>query len=253
MASLDLTGKNILVTGASRGIGRAITLELVEHGANVIGHYNSSKEEASELSRKAGKNLVMMRANLAKNEHVRLLFDRAVAEFGHLDVLVNNAGLAISSDPDGDDEKWLDDWDLTQAVNLRALAYLCKLGVEHFKTIEGGRLINISSRAAFRGDTEFYLAYAASKGGVVALTRSIARAYGKENIKAFNIAPGFVMTDMAQDFVDQYGESFIKDDLALDQLTQPEDIAHMVTFLASGLGDHATGGTFDINAGSYVH
>jgi len=253
MASFDLSGKNILVTGASRGIGRAIALELVEHGARVIGHYRSSKVEAEKLSEQVGKNLVMMQANLAKRDHVRLLFDRAVAEFGHLDVIVNNAGIAISSDPDGDDEKWLDDWDLTQAVNLRALGYLCKLAIEHFKTNKEGRIINISSRAAFRGDTPSYLAYAASKGGVVALTRSIARAYGKQNIKAFNIAPGFVMTDMAQDFVEQYGESFIKDDLALDELTQPEDVAHMVTFLSTGMGDHATGGTFDINAGSYVH
>ena len=87
----------------------------------------------------------------------------------------------------------------------------------------------------------------------MALTRSIARGFGKDGIKAFNIAPGFTKTDMAQSFIDQYGEAHAMSDIALERLTEPGDIAPMVTFLLSGLGDHATGGTFDINAGSYVH
>jgi 3-oxoacyl-[acyl-carrier protein] reductase len=116
-----------------------------------------------------------------------------------------------------------------------------------------GRIINISSRAAFRGDTAEYMAYAASKAGVSALTKSIARAYGKDGIKAFNIAPGFVRTEMAKDFIEQYGEEFATSDIALERLTEPKDIAPMVTFLASGLADHATGCTIDINAASYVH
>jgi NAD(P)-dependent dehydrogenase (short-subunit alcohol dehydrogenase family) len=113
-------------------------------------------------------------------------------------------------------------------------------------------LVNISSRAAFRGDTEDYLAYAASKGGVVSLTRSIARAFGKDNIKAFDLAPGFTHTEMAQVFIDKYGEDYVKDG-ALPNMTEPADIARMVVFLASGNADHATGTTIDMNAGSYVH
>jgi NAD(P)-dependent dehydrogenase (short-subunit alcohol dehydrogenase family) len=111
----------------------------------------------------------------------------------------------------------------------------------------------MASRAAFRGDTIDYLAYAASKGGMVSLTRSIARGFGKQNIKAFLIAPGFVRTEMAQEFIDFYGEEKTIADLALPKLTEPDDIAPLVVFLASGMADHATGGTFDINAGSYVH
>jgi NAD(P)-dependent dehydrogenase (short-subunit alcohol dehydrogenase family) len=144
-------------------------------------------------------------------------------------------------------------WQKTMAVNLQATALLCSKAVEHFKTTGGGIIINISSRAAFRGDTEKYLAYAASKGGVVSLTRSIARAYGKQNIIAFNIAPGFVKTDMANEFIDIYGENYVLDDIALPELTEPADLAPLVTLLASGLANHATGGTFDVNAGSYVH
>jgi NAD(P)-dependent dehydrogenase (short-subunit alcohol dehydrogenase family) len=125
--------------------------------------------------------------------------------------------------------------------------------VEHFTARDGGRIINIASRAAFRGDRADYLAYAASKGGVVALTRSIARAFGKQGVKAFVVAPGFVRTDMAQDFFDAYGEKPVLDEIALPTLTEPVDVAPFVAFLASGMADHATGGTFDINAASYVH
>jgi NAD(P)-dependent dehydrogenase (short-subunit alcohol dehydrogenase family) len=95
--------------------------------------------------------------------------------------------------------------------------------------------------------------YAASKGGVVALTRSIARAFGRQKIVAFNVAPGFTRTAMAQDFIDEYGEGYLLDDMALDTLTEPDDVATIVTFLASGLADHATGCTVDVNAASYVH
>jgi NAD(P)-dependent dehydrogenase (short-subunit alcohol dehydrogenase family) len=97
------------------------------------------------------------------------------------------------------------------------------------------------------------MAYAASKGGLVALTRSIARGFGKEGIVAFTLAPGFVRTDMAQDFIDQYGAGYVVNDLALNTLTEADDIAPFAVLLASGLADHATGCTIDLNAGSYVH
>jgi 3-oxoacyl-[acyl-carrier protein] reductase len=138
-------------------------------------------------------------------------------------------------------------------VNLNAAALLCKRAVAHFQQQGGGRIISISSRAAFRGDTADYLAYAASKGGLVSLTRSLARAFGKQGIRAFIIAPGFTRTEMAQDFIDQYGEDYALNDIALERLTEPADLGPMVVLLASGLADHATGCTIDINAGSYVH
>ena len=139
------------------------------------------------------------------------------------------------------------------AINLRAVELLCRLGIRHFQEHGGGRIINVASRAAFRGDIPEYMAYAASKGGVVALTRSIARAFGKDGICAFVIAPGWVRTQMAQDFIDEYGEEAATKDLALDRMTEPADLAPLVVLLASGLADHSTGGTFDVNAGSYVH
>jgi NAD(P)-dependent dehydrogenase (short-subunit alcohol dehydrogenase family) len=138
-------------------------------------------------------------------------------------------------------------------INLNAIGLLCKKSIQHFQQNSGGIIINISSRAAFRGDSKDFMAYSASKAGLIGLTRSIARAYGKDGIKAFLVAPGFVRTEMAQSFIDEYGEDYATKDLALEQMTEPKDVAQFVAFLASGLADHATGGTFDINAGSYVH
>lgn len=253
MMEISLKGQVILVTGGSRGIGAGITRELLEAGATVAVHYNSNKEQALKVCEGYESASHLFQADLSEAQATIQLFKQVVEHFGQLDCLVSNAGVALSSAEDKEEDAWVSDWDFTMNVNLRACGILNKMAVEHFQAMGGGRIINISSRAAFRGDTADYLAYAASKGGVVALTRSIARAYGKQDIKAFNIAPGFVRTDMAQDFMDQYGEDYALNDIALNQLTEPKDLAPTVAFLASGLADHATGCTIDINAGSYVH
>ena len=251
--NIDLSNKNVLVTGASRGIGKAIAEQLLNSGAKVAAHYNASPIQLDGLTEDQLKNLSTFKADLSNADETAKLFDQVIGTIGHLDVIVNNAGLALKSELAEPVDDFVSKWQTTMAVNLQAVAILCKQGILHFAARKSGIIINISSRAAFRGDTSEYLAYAASKGGVVALTRSIARAYGKQGIVAFNIAPGFVQTDMADEFIATYGEAIVKDDIALEQLTQPKDLAPMVAFLASGLANHATGGTFDVNAGSYVH
>jgi 3-oxoacyl-[acyl-carrier protein] reductase len=250
MLKIDLSGKNALVTGASQGIGRAIAGKLAEAGARVAGHHFSHAIDGKEFP---GGRVQPFRADLASPEQAKRLFGEVVASFGRIDILVNNAGLAIDSPLDLDDERWLADWQYIMNVNLTACGVLCREAVRHFQDRGGGRIINIASRAAFRGDIAAYLAYAASKGGVVSLTRSLARAYGKDNIQAFVIAPGFTRTKMAQQFIDIHGEDLVLKDIALSRLTEAEDIAPTVAFLASGLADHATGCTIDINAASYVH
>ncbi|MFT6216119.1 MAG: NAD(P)-dependent dehydrogenase (short-subunit alcohol dehydrogenase family) [Roseivirga sp.] len=250
---ISLKGKVILVTGASRGIGRALAKGLSDAGAAVAVHYNRNHEEAQSLLKILNNGCQLFKADLSTAEETINLFKQVSLKMGSVHVLINNAGVAASSDMMGNDEQWLADWDFTMAINLQATGLLCKKAIESFVQNGGGSIINISSRAAFRGDTADYVAYAASKGGVVALTRSIARAYGKQNIKAFNIAPGFVRTDMAQDFMDQYGEDYALNDIALNELTKPEDLAPLVVLMASGKMDHATGCTIDVNAGSYVH
>jgi NAD(P)-dependent dehydrogenase (short-subunit alcohol dehydrogenase family) len=250
---IDLSGKTVLVTGASRGIGRALAQALATAGASVAVHYHRNREAAETLAADLQGRAQIFEADLADTSACERLFEDAVAAFGHVDVLVNNAGIALQLPLESTTAVWKEAWDVTMAVNLRAAELLCRLAILHFRTRRGGRIINIASRAAFRGDTPEYMTYAASKAGLVALTRSIARGLGKEGVCAFVLAPGFIRTDMAQAFFDTYGEAFALRDLALDRLTEPEDLAPLVLLLASGLADHATGATIDVNAGSYVH
>ncbi len=250
---IDLSDQKILVTGASRGIGQAIARQLAEAGAQVAVHFNRNADTAQHVADDIRHGALTFQADLSKPVEVVQLFDNVLARFGSIDCLVNNAGIALGTSIDSDDIAFTDSWSKTMLVNLHATGLLCKKAINHFTAHGGGRIINIASRAAFRGDTSDYLAYAASKGGVVSLTRSIARAFGKEGIKAFTVAPGFTRTDMAEDFIQKYGETYVKSDIALTALTQPEDIAPTVAFLASGYADHATGTTIDINAGSYMH
>ena len=251
--NIDLSNKNILVTGASRGIGKAIAEQLLKSGANVAAHYNATPLRLDGLATEQLNRLSSFKADLSDPNDTARLFRQVIDKIGHIDVLINNAGLALKSEIEEPVDKFVEKWQTTMAVNLQAVGILCKEAILHFSTRKSGIIINISSRAAFRGDTSSYLAYAASKGGVVALTRSIARAYGKQGIIAFNVAPGFVKTDMADEFIQEYGEGIVKDDIALEELTQPQDLAPLITLMASGLANHATGGTFDVNAGSYVH
>ena len=250
---VNLKQKNVIVTGASRGIGQSIAELLISCGANVAMQYNQNKNRAEKVQKKLGPKATLYQCDFSDGLEVASFFQKVESHFKHIDVLINNAGVAIHSDPEKDDVTWIDEWLQTMDVNLNSVGLLCKKAISHFKKTNGGIIINIASRAAFRGDRQDYLAYASSKAGVVGLTRSIARAYGKDGIKAFLVAPGFVRTEMAQEFIDEYGEESTLGDMALNQMTEPIDIARFVAFLASGLANHATGGTFDINGGSYVH
>jgi len=250
---VSLKGQRILVTGASRGIGRGIAEQLSISGAELLLHYNRNEEEAKKLQDSLAGKSYLVPCDLSDLNAVKGWFRGLTETYGKIDAVVNNAGIAISIPDNAPTEEWTDAWLQTINVNINALAIITKEFVEHAIENQQGRVINISSRAAFRGDTPDYLAYAASKAAIVSYTRSIARYYGKSGIKAFIIAPGFTRTDMAQDFMDQYGEEYALHDIALKELTEPKDIAPMVTLLCSGLADHATGCTIDINAGSYVH
>jgi NAD(P)-dependent dehydrogenase (short-subunit alcohol dehydrogenase family) len=192
-------------------------------------------------------------ADLSDPGAARDLFRTAVKELGNIGLLVNNAGVFLPSPPESGHEKWMSTWDKTLAINLTSAGVLCREAIEHFRSQGGGRIVNIASRAAFRGETAEYLAYAASKGGMISLSRSIARSFGKEGIKSFGIAPGYVRTPMTAEYLDLHEENMIENELALAEMTSPGDIAPLVAFIASGMLDHATGCTIDINGGSYIH
>lgn len=249
---IDLKDNVILVTGAAGGIGAPIVRALAECGATVAIHFNEKAAAAQKLASDVGNRSQPFQADLVKPESGAELIQNVLSTYGRLDTLVNNAGVYLRSPNEMNLDEWLANWARTIAINLTAAGVLCREVVNHFKKHGGGRIINIASRAAFRGDYEDYFAYAASKGGMVALSRTVARTYGKYNIKSFVIAPGFVRTPIVDEYIRKYGAESIMKELALTELTEPEDVAPTVLFLASGLMDHATGCTVDINAGSYV-
>ena len=249
---IDLSKRTILVTGANSGIGYAIAKQLLESNASVALHYNSKSDGVKELHKQFPDQSEIFEADFNQSDSVINLFDDILSWKDSLDTLINNAGTSIMNSVDLDDKEWNNNWNTIMNINLLATGILSKKALQHFKNNNGGRIVNIASRAAFRGDTPDYLAYAASKAGMVALIKSIARGFGKDGITAFSVAPGFTRTAMAQKSIDKYGEDFVVKDIALNQLTEPKDIAPIVTLICSGEFDHGTGSNIDINAGSYV-
>ena len=253
MTHIDLNNKKVLVTGASQGIGKEIADYLMKMGAQVAVHYNSNKEAAESLvSLYEETKSMAFKADLNIESDTIDLFKEVTEQFGKLDVIILNAGVFMPHPIHQNIDDWLKIWKKTININLNSVGLLTKLGIEHFRAHGEGRFIYIGSRAAFRGETQEYLAYAASKGGITSLARSVARSFGKENIKAFVVAPGFTRTQMAESFIEKYGEERVLKEIALNELTEPKDISPLVALLSSGLMDHATGTTIDINAGSHI-
>jgi NAD(P)-dependent dehydrogenase (short-subunit alcohol dehydrogenase family) len=237
----------LLVTGTSRGIGFSITKKLLENDHNVIGTSRSSNNELTDFE-----NYKHIKCDLARADDVEKL--KSVFNDGnHPEVLINNAGMFEEAQFEISDEDWLVNWDKTLQVNLRAPSLITKWAINAWKKSgTKGRVINIASRAAYRGDTGEYASYAASKAGMTAFTKSIARSFGTHGITAYTIAPGFVDTDMARGSIEVYGADYLTKDLALDAIAPPEQISEMVYLLAKGELTHATGQTFHINSGSYL-
>lgn len=250
-----LTGKHILVTGASRGIGAAIARSVAKQGARVIVHYMSSQTKAqSVIDGLHNPQLhAMVQADLTQPNAAKVLWQEAVEHLGHIDVVVNNAGKQYTAGVSADDDLWDDTWHKTLQLNLTAAADLCREAINHFKAREvGGRIINIASRAGHRGDGPDYMHYAAAKGGLLALTKSIARGFAKDNILAFAITPGFTETDLATDILNEMGHEAATREIPLGDLAQPEEIGETAAFLCSDVVRHMTGATIDINGASYV-
>jgi len=228
---------NILVTGASRGIGASILAAFDGH--NAVGH-----------SSRGGGGLLA--ADLATPGIAEALWAEALDRLGgRIDVLVNNAGIFEDAPLDAPD--WTERWQRTQQINLVAAAELCRLAVLHFQARGGGgRIVNVASRAAYRGDSPAHWHYAASKGGMVAMTKSIARAYAGQGILAFSVCPGFTMTGMADDYLASRGGDKLLADIPLGRVAETAEVAETVRWLATDAPPSATGSAIDVNGASFV-
>jgi NAD(P)-dependent dehydrogenase (short-subunit alcohol dehydrogenase family) len=192
--------------------------------------------------------------DLSTDQGAQNLWDGALDSLdGRIDILINNAGIFENNPIDADEADWIDSWNRTLQVNLTASAILCRRAVRHWQErTSPGRIINIASRAAYRGDSPQHWHYAASKAGMVAMTKTIARGYARENILAFAICPGFTMTGMADEYLASRGGDKLLADIPLGRVAMPEEVAEMVAFCALKAPPSMTGSVLDINGASYV-
>ncbi len=232
----------ILVTGSSRGIGAATAAALSDRGARVIGHATRAGDAAT------------IAADFAEPGAPQTLWAQMLERTGgEIDVLVNNAGLFAASPLGASDIEWLDRWEDTLRINLTAAAQLSRFAVRHWlETGRPGRIVHVASRAGHRGDSPDHWHYAAAKGGMLAMHKTIARAYAAQGILSFAITPGFTDTAMAGDYLASRGGAGLLQDIPLGRVATPEEIARIAVFCALDAPASMTGATLDANGASYV-
>ncbi|MDW5597930.1 SDR family oxidoreductase [Conexibacter stalactiti] len=251
----DLTGRTVLLTGASKGIGAATAEALGAAGANLVAHYGGDRAgaEAATAAIPAERKL-LVQADLADGAAVRRMWEEAVAWQGRVDVLVNNAAVMLDSPLASNDEEWDDAWTRSLDVNVKGPALLLRAATRHHVEHGGGVIVTFSSWAAQRGaGNPDLIAYSASKAAIKAATQTIARAHAADGVLAYVIAPGIVRTQMSEVSAQRTGgEEALTASLAMKEWVPPSDLADLVTYLASGGCRHLTGATLDVNGASYV-
>ena len=231
---------NILVTGASRGIGAAAFALLRSTGHQVAGH---STRGTSEL----------IAADLADPAAPRALWDAALDRLGgRIDALVNNAGIYEAVADGAADDEWHAAWARTLTINLQAPADLSRLAIAHFRDRGGGRIVNVASRAAYRGDSPQHWHYAASKSAMIGMTKTIARGYAAEQILAFAVCPGFTVSEMTEEYLKGRGGAQVIAEIPLGRVASTDEVAEAIRWLAVDAPAAATGTVIDINGASYV-
>ena len=233
---------NILVTGASRGIGAAAFALLKSTGHTVAGHSTRGSDE-------------LIAGDLADPGAPRRIWEAALERLGErIDALVNNAGIYESIADDAGDDEWHAAWQRTLTINLQSAADLSRLAIGHFREREGaiGRIVNVASRAAYRGDSPQHWHYAASKAAMVGMTKTIARGYAAQGILCFAVAPGFTVSEMTEEYLAGRGGAAIIADIPLGRVASTDEVAETIRWLAVDAPASATGSVIDVNGASFV-
>jgi len=231
---------NILITGASRGIGAATYELLKSKGHDVAGHSTKGSPE-------------LIAGDLMDPAVPRAIWEAALDRLGgRIDALVNNAGIYEAIPLDAHDRDWRTAWHSTLVINLQAPANLSRLAVQHFQENGGGRIVNVASRAGWRGDSPQHWHYAASKAGLIGMTKTIARAYASDGILAFAVAPGFTVSEMTEEYLQGRGGAQIIADIPLGRVASTAEVAEVIRWLATEAPASSTGSTIDVNGASYV-
>lgn len=230
---------NILLTGASRGIGRAAADALSAAGHSVLG-----------TSTKGGDGLLA--ADFADPQAAARCWAEAVERLGRVDALVNNAGIYEAVADTAEEAEWHEAWARTMQVNFQASADLCRHAIAHFREQGGGRIVNVASRAGYRGDSPQHWHYAASKAAMVGVTKTIARGYAAENILAFAVTPGFTVTEMTEEYLASRGGAKILAEIPLGRVASAAEVGETIRWLATEAPPSATGSVIDVNGASYV-
>ncbi|MED3646706.1 3-oxoacyl-[acyl-carrier-protein] reductase [Halalkalibacterium halodurans] len=242
-----LQGKTAIVTGASRGIGRATAMELARHGANVVVNYAGNKEKAEKVVaeiKELGVEAIAIQADVADSESVQAMVKKTIDTFGAVDILVNNAGITR-------DNLFMrmkeEDWDAVIDTNLKGVFHCSKAVTRPMMKQRFGRIINVSSVVGAIGNAG-QANYVAAKAGVIGLTKTLARELANRNITVNAVAPGFIETDMTGELPEDVKAQMLGQ-IPLARLGQPEEVAKAVRFLASDDASYLTGQTIHVNGG----
>jgi len=251
--NISFQNRSILITGSSRGIGRATAIQFAESGGKVAVHYNRNMEAAEEtLKMLKGDGHIIVQADMTNPEALKLMVEEVTDKLGKIDILINNAGIYEEIDfHKMTYTEWQDSWEKTIETNLTGVANLSFLIANLMVEKGSGKIVNVSSRGAFRGEPTAF-AYGASKAGLNQLGQSMAKALAPYNVYVYTVAPGWVDTHMAVEGMESPEGEAIKAQSPLNRIAKPEEIARTIVFLTSEGTEYMTGCIVDINGASYL-
>jgi NAD(P)-dependent dehydrogenase (short-subunit alcohol dehydrogenase family) len=250
---MNFKDKVVLITGGSRGIGKATAIAFAEQGASVAFTYGSDDRVAEETyNQLPGDSHLIINADIQVAQQSKAAVALVIEKYRRLDILVNNAGIFVPHPiAESRFEEWAEAWKTTMAVNLFGPAHMTFFAVKEMIRLGGGRIVNVSSRGAFRGEPE-HPAYGASKAGLNSFSQSMAKALGKYKIYVTAVAPGYVETPMTEELLKDQSGIEIRGQSPLNRAAKPEEIAHAILMLASEGSEYMTGAILDVNGASYL-